>query len=98
MQEALAIVIEQSIENNFFQSQMIDYTRKRDLMIKYLLKADFHPIVPEGCHFVTFDATKVLNKLKIIQTEDGVAADQQLVNWLAKVKVSFELSFQISSL
>ena len=64
LQEATARLIEAEISrlhesNCSFVVQSADFTKKRDIFLKFLVKAGLSPIKPMGGYFIVTDISKI---------------------------------------
>lgn len=86
MQEAVAIGLEGAKEHKFFETQLQEYTERRDILCSYFDKLELPYTKPDGSYFVLVDMSKIKvpDDFVVPATCKGRGKDFKLCWWMAQ--------------
>jgi kynurenine aminotransferase len=86
MQEAIAIGLENSNKEQFFEKQLEAYTERRDILTSYFDQLGLSYTKPDGSYFLLVDMSpvKIPDGFEVPETCKGRGKDFALCWWLAQ--------------
>lgn len=86
MQEAIAIGLENAPKQQFFETQLRDYTERRDILCSYFDQLGLSYTKPDGSYFLLVDMSpvKIPDGFEVPPSCQGRGKDFALCWWLAQ--------------